>query len=73
MWFRKKHEFRPDKTHSGTLNKLYITKKQRLAILKWTLMAAALVLISVLQDVILSQFRIFDAPTDLLGGAPFLV
>lgn len=73
MWFQKKHEFRPDKTHSGTLNKLYITKKQRLAILKWTLMAAALVLISVLQDVILSQFRIFDATTDLLCGALLLV
>ena len=73
MWFQKKHEFRPDKAHSGTLNKLYITKKQRLSILKWTLMAAALVLISVLQDVILSQFRIFGATTDLLCGALLLV
>ena len=57
MWFQKKHEFRPDKAHSGTVNKLYITKKQRLSILKWTLMAAALVLISVLQDVILQMRR----------------
>ena len=73
MLFRKKHEFRPDKTHSGLLGKLYITKKQRLNLLKWLLMAAVLALISVVQDVILSQVSLFGATTDLLCGALLLV
>ena len=40
--FGRKHDFKPDKTHSGTLNKLYLTKKQRLAIGKWTLVSLLL-------------------------------
>lgn len=73
MLFKKKNEFRPDKTDSGILSKLYITKKQRLKVLKWLLTAAALVLISVLQDVILSRLHLFGATTDLLCGALLLV
>lgn len=73
MLFKKKNEFRPDKTHSGTLSKLYITKKQRLSLLKWLLTALALVLLSVLQDVILSRFHILGATTDLLCGALLMV
>jgi len=73
MFFKKKHEFRPDKAHSGTLSKLYITKRQRLNILKWVLMASALILVSVVQDVMLSQVRLLGATTDLLCGALLLV
>ncbi len=73
MLFRKKNEFRPDKTDSGTLNKLYITKKQRLAALKWLLTAFALVVVSVLQDVVLCRVHLFGATTDLLCGALLLV
>lgn len=69
MLFKKKHEFRPDRSNAGLLSKLYITKRQRLNLLKWALMAAVLVFISVLQDVILSRVRIFGATTDLLCGA----
>jgi len=69
MLFKKKHEFRPDRTDSGALSKLYITKKQRLGLLKWFLFALSLVFLSVLQDVILSQVRVFGATTDLLCGA----
>ena len=73
MLFKKKHEFRPDKTDSGALSKLYITKKQRLALLKWLLFALLLVFLSVVQDVMLSQVRIFGATTDLLCGALLMV
>lgn len=73
MLFPKKHEFRPDRTESGPLNKLYITKKQRLGLLKWFLFALLLAFISVVQDVILSQIRIFGATTDLLCGALLMV
>lgn len=73
MLFKKKHEFRPDRTDSGALSKLYITKKQRLWLLKWLLFALFLVFLSVVQDVILSQVRIFGATTDLLCGALLMV
>lgn len=73
MLFKKKHEFRPDRTESGALSKLYITKKQRLNLLKWLLFAILLVFLSVVQDVILSQVRIFGATTNLLCGALLMV
>ena len=73
MLFKKKHEFRPDRTNSGALSKLYITKKQRMNLLKWLLFALLLVFLSVVQDVILSQVRIFGATTDLLCGALLMV
>lgn len=70
--FKRKYEFRPDKIASGTLNKLYITKKQRAALLKWVLMAAFLVFLCVVQDVILSKVRIFGATFDLMAAALIL-
>ncbi len=73
MIFRKKQEFRPDKTHSGLLNKLYITKKQRMVLLRWALLALLLVLLSVVQDVLLSRMRLAGATTDLLCGALLMV
>ncbi len=73
MLFYRKNEFRPDKTQSGPLSKLYITKKQRLSLLRWLLTALVLVALSVVQDVILSRFRLLGATTDLLCGALLLV
>ena len=73
MLFKKKNEFRPDKTHSGALSKLYITKKQRTAMLKWLLMALVLVALSVLQDTIMCRVHLFGATTDLLCGALLLL
>ena len=71
--FKKKHEFKPDKERSGALNKLYITKKQRRNIIKWLLMALALVLISIIQDVIMSRIAIFGTHTDLTACAILLL
>ena len=71
--FKRKHEFKPDKERSGALNKLYITKKQRRNIAKWLMMALALVLISILQDVIMSRILIFGTRTDLTACAILLV
>ncbi len=74
MFFKRKHEFKPDKERAaGVLSRLYLTKKQRLAILKWLLMALVLVALSVVQDSILSQVRIFGATTDLVSAAILLV
>lgn len=62
---RRKYEFKPDKTGSGILSKLYVTPKQRLTLLRWTLYALVLLVLSLVQDVILCRFSIFGGGTDL--------
>ena len=59
--FGRKHDFKPDRKGLGLLNKLYITKKQRLALLKWTLCGLCMLVLSLVQDVILCGM-----PTDLV-------
>jgi len=62
---RRKHEFKPDKTGSSLLSKLYITPRQRKNLLRWTLYTLLLVALSLVQDVILCRFTIFGGGTDL--------
>ena len=69
---RKKYEFKPDKISLGFFHKLYLTKKQRISILKWVLYALVLLVMSLLQDVILCKLDIFGATTDLVPCAIFL-
>lgn len=71
--FRRKHDFKPDKTGRGLLNRLYITRRQRLAILKWSLLGLSLLVLSLLQDVVLSQFSLGGATTDLVSAGIFLI
>lgn len=70
---RRKHEFKPDRTDSGTISKLYLTKKQRLSLLKWLLYSLALVVLSLVQDVMLSRVSIFGSTTDLVCGGILLI
>lgn len=70
---KKKYEFRPDRTGSGFLRKLYLTKKQRLSLLKWLLYALVLLVLSVLQDVILCRMDVFGTTTDLVPCAILLI
>lgn len=70
---RKNREFRPDRTSSGILQKLYITKKQRQTLLRWSLYALVLLVLSLLQDVILCRLRIYGGTTDLLPCVILLV
>ena len=39
MGIFKKDEFRPDKPRSGFMSKLFLTQKQRQALIKWGLYA----------------------------------
>ena len=39
---RKKYEFQPDKQGAGFFSKLYLTRKQRLSLLRWCLYALVL-------------------------------
>jgi hypothetical protein len=72
MLFKRKNEFKPDKTHSGALNKLYLTKKQRVLVGRWILVSLLLIVVSLVQDVILSRFFVAGATTDLLSCAILL-
>lgn len=69
----RKYEFKPDKPRSGLLNKLFLTQKQRRSILKWGLYALVLVVLSVVQDVLLSRLRIFGGTTELVPCGIFLI
>ena len=68
---KRKYDFQPDRPQSDLLDKLYLTKKQRLSLLKWTLHALVMLVLSLIQDVILCHMDIFGATTDLVPGAIF--
>lgn len=70
---KKKNEFRPDKPYSNWLSKLYLTQKQRKNLLKWVLYALVLLVLSLLQDIVLCNFRLFGATTELVPCGIFLI
>ena len=70
---KRKYEFRPDRSQTSLLNKLYLTPQQRTNILRWFLYAAVLVVLSVIQDVIMSKVSFFGATTDLVPCAIILI
>jgi hypothetical protein len=72
---RKKqvYEFKPDRQETGFLKRLYLTRLQRLQLLKWGGHAAFCILMLTLQDVMFSQIRISGATTDLAVCAIFLI
>lgn len=69
----KKYEFRPDKPRTSLLQHLLLTKQQQKTVLKWTLYAVLLLIISVVQDVLMSPVRIFGATTELVPCTIFLI
>ena len=69
----RKYEFKPDKPRSSLLSKLFLTQKQRRSLLKWGLYALVLVVLSVLQDVLLSRVRLFGGTTELVPCGIFLI
>ena len=73
MLFKRKRDFKPDSTGKGLLNKLYLTPRQRLTILKWTLFGLCLLVLSLVQDVLLCQMSIFGATTDLVSAGILLI
>lgn len=67
LLFNRKHEFKPDRTGPGALKKLYLTHLQRLRVLKWALMGLSLLMLSLVQDAVLSRIRIYGATFDLVA------
>ena len=70
---KAKYEFKPDPKGTNFLKKLYMTRLQRLQLLKWGSYALACILLLVIQDVIMSRFRLFGATTDLAVAVIFLI
>lgn len=69
----RNNDFKPDKPRSGWLSKLYITPKQRRSILKWFLYSLVVLVLSLLQDVVLCNFRPLGAAVELVPCAIILV
>lgn len=67
---RKKYEFRPDPTGYDVAGKLYLTKQQRQAFLKWLLYSLVCVAGLVLQDSMLARLKLLGGGFDL---APALI
>ncbi len=70
---KRKYEFKPDKPTNGLANKLVLTRLQQRKLLKWVLYCLVLLALSVVQDVILCQMRIFGSTTDLVPCGIFLI
>ena len=70
---RRKYEFKPDAKGTNLLKKLYLTKHQRLELLKWILYALVCLFFLVIQDVIMSRVSILGATTDLAPMAILLI
>lgn len=70
---RRKYEFKPDAKSTGLLKKLYLTKYQRMNLLKWGLYALLCVFFLVIQDVIMSRVSFFGATTDLAPTVILLI
>ena len=72
---RKKYlyEFKPDPKGTTFWKKLYLTKQQQLRLLKWGLYSLLCLTLLVLQDSMLSAFRVFGSTTDLAAAMIILI
>ena len=68
-----RNEFRPDPNTATWLKTRKLTQQQKLRLVKRLLYTRIVVMSLVLQDVILSQLRLFGATTDLAVGAILLI
>lgn len=64
--YYRSYEFRPDALQASFLKTLHMTQLQRKILLKWLLFIAVWIVALTLQDVIMSQFSLFGATTDLV-------
>ena len=69
----RQNEFRPDPATSTWLTARKLTRQQRLRLFKWLMYALIVIMSLVIQDVIMSQLRLFGATTDLAVGAILLI
>lgn len=70
---RPEMDFKPDPNTATWLKTTRLTQIQRLRLTKWALYILICILSLVVQDVIMSQFRLFGATTDLAVCAILLI
>ena len=70
---RKEMEFKPDKQGTTWLKTLQVTHAQRDRWIKWGSIVGILVLLSVIQDVLMSRALIFGTTTELVAAAILLI
>ena len=73
LQLRRNTEFRPDSLETSFLAKLYMTRLQRLHLLKWTSLILLCIGLLAVQDVIMSRVKIFGATTDLIPCVLLLI
>ena len=70
---RASAEFKPDARTVTWGKTMRLTRLQRLHLLKWALYVVTIVLCQVVQDVLMSQFSLFGATTNLAVSAILLI
>lgn len=70
---KQSSEFKPDPKTATWLKTARLTTLQRLRLTKWALYALTIILCLVVQDVIMSRFRLFGGTTDLAVSAILLI
>jgi len=70
---RKDLDFKPDVQRGAWVKTTKLTKLQQLRLLRWALYVLTVIGCLVLQDVLMSQFSIFGATTDLPACAILLI
>ncbi len=70
---RKRYEFRPDPTEASWKSRLYLTPKQRRSLMKWSLYGALLLLMSLVQDAVMSRVQLRGGTTDLVACGILLI
>lgn len=77
MAWKRKHkdfsDFKPDVSTSTWLKTAQLTQLQRLRLAKWGCYILTVVLALVIQDTIMSKFRLFGATTDLAVGVILVI
>ena len=69
----KQAEFRPDKQTKELTKQFHFTHAQRDTLLKWSSIVLLCLLLSVIQDVMMSRFTIFGVTTDLMPMVILLI
>ena len=70
---RRPYEFKPDPSGTNFFKKLYLTKVQRLKLMKWGFYGILSLFLLVIQDSMLSAFRFCGATTDLAAAVIILI
>ena len=73
LYLRRNTEFKPDSLENSFLTKIYMTRLQRLHLLKWFSLIMLCIGLLVTQDVIMSRVTIFGTTTDLVPCVLLLI